>query len=188
MPTLDETRAQLLRLQPAVDEQIERFRANPRLLHMPGDPVEGIIGELRRLSVAALAAGAPVHERQAVSQTAAQEAGVLSRLAYEADLAWHEDRDAPWPVSDLCGLADSIAKLEEEFGERPAQVRRMASLPIAERERLIERVTRDLVRTMRAVPAPGVDPLTQREWLLLGLLALGFCVVFAGVVILSGRV
>jgi hypothetical protein len=188
MPTLDEIRSQLLGLQPAVDEQIERFREHPRLPHMPDDPLGCIIGELRRLSLAALAAGAPLHERQAVARTAAREAEVLSRLANQADLAWREDRDAPWPVSDLSGLAHSIAQLEEELGERPTQVSRMASLPIADRERLIQRVTRDLVRTMRAVPAPGVDPLTRRDWLLLGLLALAFCVVFAGVVILSGRV
>jgi hypothetical protein len=37
-----------------------------------------------------------------------------------------------------------------------------------ERQRRLSRVAAYLVRTMRACPAPGIAPLTTRDWLLLG--------------------
>ena len=188
MATLEDVWSQLLGLQPAIDEQIQRFRARPRLPRARGDQLDVLLDGLRRLSVEALTASGPSDERHALSRLAADGAIVLWRLAEEADLAWREGHDAPWPAAELHNLTTTRAALEARFGGAQSAVSGMASLPAAERERMIRRVTRDLVRTMRAVPAPGIDPLTTQDWVLLGIAALLFCVLFAVVVIMSGGV
>lgn len=64
-------------------------------------------------------------------------------------------------------------------------VRRVAAssgppLTDLERQRRVDRVADFLVRTMRACPAPGIAPLTTRDWLVIGgAVLLPYLLVFA---------
>jgi len=42
-----------------------------------------------------------------------------------------------------------------------------------ERQRRLDRLASYLVRTMRACPAPGIAPLTTRDWLLIAAATIG---------------
>ena len=49
-----------------------------------------------------------------------------------------------------------------------------------ERRKRLDRVAAYLVRTMRACPAPGIAPLTTRDWLLIaGVVVLPYLLVFS---------
>lgn len=59
-------------------------------------------------------------------------------------------------------------------------VRAAPPLTDLERQRRVDRVAAFLVRTMRACPAPGIAPLTTRDWLVIsGAVLLPYLAVFA---------
>jgi hypothetical protein len=62
----------------------------------------------------------------------------------------------------------------------PVASREVAPLTEPERRRRVDRVAAYLVRTMRACPAPGIAPLTTRDWLVIAsAVLLPYLVVFA---------
>lgn len=67
----------------------------------------------------------------------------------------------------------------------------MAPLPPlsdAERRRRLDRLAAYLVRTMKACPAPGIAPLTTRDWLLIAsIVILPYLLVFGLVAIAPAR-
>lgn len=53
-----------------------------------------------------------------------------------------------------------------------------APLTDAERRRRLERAARYLVRTMNSCPAPGISPLTTRDWLVIAMVVAPYLLVF----------
>lgn len=70
---------------------------------------------------------------------------------------------------------------------RPRTERRSARPIDAGSDPRLRRVVAHLVRTMRSCPAPGVAPLTLRDWLLLGSVVVVPYLLLVAAVALSGR-
>ena len=94
------------------------------------------------------------------------------------------------PVTDLAPVLPRAARRRSyrPFAPRrvgASTVQRVAAsaappLTDLERQRRVDRVAAFLVRTMRACPAPGIAPLTTRDWLVIsGAVLLPYLAVFA---------
>lgn len=172
-------------LQPRVDASVELFRTHPRLGWRQSGETAQLVDVLLGLANDALEAAGTPAEREALHALAQHEAKLLDRLRDEADRAARTGHDAPWRRIELGSVRASLGEvLQPTACQPPSSPRRIMTAD--ERDRLVRRMTRELVRTMRSVPAPGIDPLSRRDWALIGLVAVLFCLAFLGIVLLEG--
>ena len=176
---------QIADLQPELDACIELFRTHPRLGWQQSGETDLLVDELLGLANEARDARGTPAERDALHSIALEEATLLARLRSEADFAERTGHDAPWRRVDLAPLRERLAQLLPSTEREPPRAPQRI-IAADERDRLIRRMTRLLVRTMRSVPAPGIDPLSRRDWALIGLMAALFCLAFVGIALLDG--